>query len=71
MSVCMHAKLLQWCSILCAHMDCGPAGSSVHGILQAKILEWVAVFSSKGSSQLRDQTHVSYVFCIGRRVLYH
>ena len=49
-------------------MDCGPPGSSVHGILQARILEWVALSSSKGSSQPRDQTHVS---CIGRWVLYH
>ena len=40
-------------------MDCGPPGSSVHGILQARILEWVAVPSSRGSSQLRDQTHIS------------
>ena len=71
MSVRMHAKLLQWCSILCAHMDCSPPGSSVYGILQARILEWVAVFFSRGSSQPRDQTHVSYVFCIRRRALYH
>ena len=46
-------------------------GSSVHGILQARILEWVAVPSSRRSSQPRDRTHVSCVFCIGRRVLYH
>ena len=46
-------------------------GSSAHGILQAKILEWVAVSSSRGSSRPRDQTHISYVSCIGRRVLYH
>ena len=45
--------------------------SSVHGILQARILEWVAVPSSRGSSQPRDQTHTSYVSCIGRWVLYH
>ena len=41
------------------------------GILQARILEWIAMPSSKGSFQLRDQTHVSYVSCIGRWVLYH
>ena len=40
-------------------MDCSLPGSSVHGILQARILEWVAVFFSRGSSQPRDQTHVS------------
>ena len=67
----MCAKLLQSCPTLCNPMDCSLPGSSVHGILQAKILEWVAMLSSRGSSQPRDQTHVSYVSCIGRRVLYH
>ena len=47
-------------------MDCSPPGSSVHGILQVRILEWVAVPSLRGSSQPRDQTHVSHVSCIGR-----
>ena len=56
---------------LCDPMDCNPPGSSVHGILQARILEWVVISSSRGSSQPRDRTHVSYVSCIGRRVLYH
>ena len=46
-------------------------GSSVHGILQARILAWVAMPSSRGSFQPRDQTHISYVSCTGRRVLYH
>jgi len=41
-------------------------GSSVHGILQTRILEWVVMPSSKGSSQPRDQTHISNVSCIGR-----
>ena len=41
------------------------------GILQARILEWVAMPSSRGSSQPRDWTHVSYVFCTGRWILYH
>ena len=48
-------------------IDCSPAGSSVHGILQARILEWVAISSSSGSFQPQDQTHVS---CIGRWILY-
>ena len=43
------------CLTLCDPMDCGPPGSSVHGILQARILEWVAISFSRGSSQLRDQ----------------
>ena len=41
---------------LCHPMDCSPPGSSAHGILQARILEWVAISSSRGSSQPRDLT---------------
>jgi len=52
--VCMHAKSLQSCPTLCNPMDCRPPGSSVRGILQARILECVAVPSSRGSSQQRD-----------------
>ena len=52
-------------------VDYRPPGSSVHGILQARILECVVVPSSRGSSRPRDQTQVSYVSCIGRQVLYH
>ena len=44
------------CPILCDPMDLSPAGSSVHGISQASILEWVAISSSTGSSPHRDQT---------------
>ena len=62
---CVHAKSLQSCLILPDPMDCGPPGSSVHGILQARILEGVPVPSSRGSHQPRGQTHVSYVTCIG------
>ena len=46
-------------------------GSSVHVILQARILEWVAVPSSRGPSQPRDQIHVSYISWTGRQILYH
>ena len=49
----------QSCLILCDPMDRSPPGSPVHRILQARILEWVAMPSSKGSSQPRDQTHIS------------
>ena len=49
----------QSCQTLCKPMYCIPPGSSVHGILQARILEWVAVPFSRGSSQPRDQTGVS------------
>ena len=53
------AESLQSCMTLCNPMDCSPLGSSVHGILQARILEWVAMPSSKRSSQPRDQTCIS------------
>ena len=54
----------QSCLTLCSPVDCSPPGSSVHGILQARILEWFAKPSSRGSSWPRDQTHVCYVSCI-------
>ena len=47
--------------ILCDLMDCSPPGSSVHGILQARILEWVAIPFSSGSSQPKDQIQVSCI----------
>ena len=46
---------------LCDPVDCSPPGSSVHGILKARILEWVVISFSRGSSQPRDQTQVSYI----------
>jgi len=67
----LHAKSLQSCLTLCNPMDCSQPGSSVHGILQARILEWVAMPSSRGYCQPRDQTQVSYASCIGRWLLYH
>ena len=67
----MRAKSLQACQALCNPMDCSPPGASVHGILHARIPEWVAMPSSRGSSLPRDQTCDSYVSCIGRQVLYH
>ena len=54
----------QSCSTLCNTMDCSPPGSSVHGVLQARLLECVAIPSYRGSSQPRDQTPVS---CIAGR----
>ena len=62
----MHAKLLQLCPTLCDPMDHSLPGSSVYGMLQARILDWVAMLSSRGSSQPRDRTHASYVSCTGR-----
>ena len=52
---------------LCDPMDCSPPGSSVRGLSQARILEWVAISFSKGLSRPRDQTHVSLVFCTAGR----
>ena len=52
--------VVQSCATLCDLMDCSLPGPSVHGILQASILEWVAISFSRGSSRPRDQTHVSY-----------
>ena len=49
-------------------MDCSPPGSSIHGISQARILEWVAISFSRGSFWPRDWTHISF---IGRQILYH
>ena len=57
--------VVQSCPTLYDTMDCSPPGSSVRGILQARILEWVAMPSSRGSSRPRDQTCISYVSCIG------
>ena len=46
--MCVHAKLLQSCLTLCNPMNCTPPGSSVHGILQARMLAWIAMPSSGG-----------------------
>ena len=55
----------QSCLTLCDTKDCSPAGSSVHEILQVRILEWVAMPSSRASSTPRDRTCIFYI-CIGR-----
>ena len=66
-------KSLAWvlsgssCLTLCYPMDCSPLGSSVHGILQARILEFVAISYSRGSSRPRDQIQVSCISCIAGR----
>ena len=69
----MKVKVLvaQWWPTLCNPMDWGPPGSSVHGILHARIPECVAISVSRGSPQPRDQTPISCVSCIGRWILYH
>ena len=65
--VLSHFSQIQFCD----PMGCSPPGSSVHGILQAGILEWVAFPPSRGSSWPRDRTHISYISRIGRHILYH
>ena len=57
--VCVWVSVAQLCPTLCDPLDCSPQGSSVHGILQARILEPVDISYSKGLSQARHQTQVS------------
>ena len=74
--VCSHLALPACkCSLshvrLCDPMDCSPPGSSVHGIFQARILEWVAIYYSRRSSNSRTvQTHIFCTSCFDRQVLY-
>ena len=68
--LCVCSKLLRSCLTLCDPIDHSSPGSSVHGIFQARILEWVAMPSPKGSSWPRHWTCISYVSCTGRRVIY-
>ena len=71
---CVHGKLLQSCLTMTIYnpMFCSPPSSPVHGIFQARILEWVAMPACRGSSRPRDQTHISCGSCIaGRYSTYH
>ena len=67
----MLCSAAQLCLTLCDPMDCNLPGSSAHWTFQARILEWGAISYSRGSFPPRDRTHFSYIFCIGRQVLYH
>ena len=67
LDVCKHT---QSCPTLCDPMGSSLTGSSVWGILQAGILERVAISFSRGSSQPKDRTHVSCISCVGRQILY-
>ena len=69
--MCVCVNLLQSCPTLWKLVDYSPPSSSVHGILQERILEWFAMPSSRESSWPRDWTWVSCISCIGRRVIYH
>ena len=74
--MCILCVCAQSCPTLCDPMDCHPSGSSVHGIFQARVLEWVAISSSRGSSQPRNQTCMSciaggfFTCCSGKPCLY-
>ena len=65
---CLVAKS---CPTLCDPVDCSPPSSSVHGIFQARILEWVTSSYSRGSFWSKDQTHIFCVSCVGRQIIYH
>ena len=66
----MCAKSLQSCLTFWDPIDCSSPGASVRGILQTRIVEWVAMPSSRGSSRPRNQTCVSYGFSTGRGTIY-
>ena len=68
MRVC---QVAQSCPTFCNPMDWSPPGTSVPRILQARILKWVAVPSSRGSSSPRDWTHIFTSPALGRQILYH
>ena len=67
MTMIFRYSITQSCLTLCNRMDWSPPGSFVHGISQARTLEWVAICSSRGSFGPRDWTHISH---IGRQILY-
>ena len=60
----LESLVVQSCLTLYDPMDCNLPGSSIHGIFQARVLEWVAISFSRGSSRPRDQTRVSHI--VGR-----
>ena len=69
--LCAHAKRLHSCPTVCDPTDYSLQVSSVHGILHTRILEWVAIPSSGGSSRLKERTRIPHVSCTGRWTLYH
>ena len=64
--LCVHAKLLptKLCLTVCNPMDCSPPGFPVHRILQTRLLEWIAMLSSRESSQSRNRALISYLSCL-------
>ena len=70
LSSAYHVCMCSVASGLCNPIGYSLPGYSVHGIFQARILEWVAISYSRGSFQLKDRTHVSWVYCMGQ-IFYH
>ena len=68
--VCVCVRAQSWAT-LCDPMDCSPPGSSVYGIFQARILKWVTISYSRGSSHLRNWTCASCICCIGKWILHY
>ena len=69
--MCVYTQSLSCVWLSATPIDYSPPGSSVHGIFQARILEWVAIsFSRKEFSWPKDRTHISCISCIGRWILY-
>ena len=66
-----HGLVAQSCQTLCNPMDCSLQYSPIHGIFQARILKWVAISFFRVSSWPRDWTHISYISCFGKWILYH
>ena len=66
-----HVQLLICVQLFVTPWTVAPTGSSVRRIFQARILEWVAISSFRGSSRPRDQAGISCISCIDRRILYH
>ena len=70
--VCGYCCLVAYsCPTLCDPVGCSLPGSSIHGVFQARILEWVVISSSRGSSWPRNWTHISWGSCIVRWILYN
>ena len=68
---CVHAQLLQSCPTPCKPLEYSLPGSSLHGILQAGILEWVAISSRDLPTRDLSTALISPLSCIGRQILYH
>ena len=69
--VCTHALSLSHVRIFATPLTVAHKALLSRGTFQARILEWIAISLSRGSSQPRDWTHVSFIFCTGRQILYH